>query len=177
MNTKIFEVLVKLAFLLCLFIPCTANAVGYTLSVSSQGSGMVTKDPTNSTYPAGVTVIVTAAPDAGWYFENWSGDAVGNNNPLNVTMNSNMVITGNFLPYPAYTFTLITNGQGTIALNPQGGSYLSNSVVTVTATPATGWVFTSWTGSTNSTANPLSFTVDEDSSLAGSFAQLPAFDL
>jgi hypothetical protein len=178
MNIKTFEVVLRLALLLGLLMPGTAGATSYTLTVSSQGSGTVTKNPTNSLYPAGVTVIVTATPDAGSYFANWSGDATGTNNPLNVTMNSNLVITGNFLPFPTYTLMLTTNGQGTIALNPAGGgSYLSNSVVTATATPSAGWVFTSWSGSTNSNTNPLSLTMNTNNSLTGNFVQLPAFDL
>jgi len=176
MKIKNIWVLVNVFLFLYLFIPNKAGA-SYTLTVISQGSGTVTKNPTNSSYPAHVTVIVTATPSTGWYFGNWSGDATGTTNPLNVIMNSNMVITGNFLPYPTYTLTLVTNGQGTIALNPPGGSYLSNSVVTVTATPAAGWVFTSWSGSTNSSTNPLSLTMNGNISLTGTFAQLPDFDL
>ena len=82
----------------------TAGATNYTLTVSAQGSGTVTRNPTNSTYPSGVTVIVTATPNAGWYFANWSGDANGSVNPLNVVMNTNLVITGNFLAFPHLYF-------------------------------------------------------------------------
>jgi len=177
MKNKAFENAAKLALILWLLMTSTAGATSYTLTVSAQGSGTVARNPTNSSYPSGVTVIVTAAPDAGWYFVDWSGDVTGTINPTNVTVNSNMVITGNFLPFPTYTLTLVTNGQGTIALNPAGGSYMSNSVVTATATPAAGWVFTSWSGSMNSSANPLSLTVNSNLSLTGTFAQLPAFDL
>jgi hypothetical protein len=166
-----------IALFFCLLIISPAEATSYTLTVSAQGSGMVTKNPTNSLYPAGVNVIVTAAPNAGWYFSNWSGDTNGTINPLNVTMNSDLVITGNFLAFPAYTLTPVTNGQGTIGLNPPGGSYLSNSVVTVTATPAAGWVFIGWTGGTNTSANPLSLALNTNLALTGTFAQLPAFDL
>jgi len=165
-------------WMLSLFIvSTTAGATGYTLTVSAQGSGIVTRNPTNITYPSGVTVSVLATPAAGWYFANWSGDASGSVNPLDVTMNANLAITGNFLPYPAYTLTLVTNGQGTIALSPTGSSYLSNTVVTATATPAAGWVFTGWSGDTNSSANPLPLTLNTNLALTGSFAQLPAFDV
>jgi hypothetical protein len=91
-------------------------------------------------------------------------------------MDSNKVITATFQQLPSYTLTLATNGQGTIALNPPGGVYASNTAVTVTATPATGWVFTAWSGSTNGNANPLSITINTNNSLTGTFAQLPAFD-
>jgi Divergent InlB B-repeat domain/Immunoglobulin I-set domain len=63
-----------------------------------------------------------------------------------------------------------------INLNPTGGSYLSNSVVTVTATPAAGWVFAGWSGATNNSANPLELAMDANLSLAGTFAELPFFD-
>jgi hypothetical protein len=42
-------------------------------------------------------VTITANPNAGWYFANWSGGTNSTANPLNVTMNSDLVITGNFL--------------------------------------------------------------------------------
>ncbi len=166
----------KLAFFICLIVPGTAVATSYSLTVSAQGSGTITKNPTNATDPAGVVVTITAVPDAGWYFANWSGDTNGSVNPLNVTMNSDLSITGDFLAIPAYVLTLATNGHGTIGLDPAGGSYLSNSVVTATATPAAGWVFASWSGGANGNANPLSITVNANSSLTGTFAQLPAFD-
>ena len=111
-----------------------------------------------------------------WYFSSWSGDATGSDNPLNVTMDSNKVITATFLQLPSYTLTLATNGQGTISLNPAGGIYLSNFVVTATATAATGWVFAAWSASTNGNANPLSIAINTNYSLTGTFAQLPAFD-
>ena len=166
----------KLSLLMWLAIASTASATSYTLTVTSQGSGTVTRNPANSSYPAGVTVIVTATPGSGSYFAGWSGDTNGAVNPLNVTVESDLSITGNFLPYPVYTLTLTTNGQGTIALDPVGGSYASNSVVTATATPAAGWVFTGWSEATNSSANPLALAIDANLSLAGTFAELPFFD-
>jgi uncharacterized repeat protein (TIGR02543 family) len=139
--------------------------------------GTVTPDNTNNPYPAGATITLTAAPGSGWYFDHWFGDASGSINPLQVTMNSDLVITGFFLAYPTYSVALVTNGQGTIGLNPPGGSYFSNATITATATPAAGWVFTGWSGAMTSTSSPDSFAVDANVSLTGSFAQLPAFDV
>ena len=177
MKTKTFEVGIKLVFFLCLLITSTVGATGYTLIVGAQGSGTVTPDNTNNPHPPGVVITITATPNLGWYFANWSGDTNGAVNPLQVAMNSNLSITGNFLAFPTYTLTLVTNGQGTIALSPPGGSYFSNSVVTVTATPATGWVFVAWSGGTNTSANPVSLAMNGNNSLTGTFAQLPAFDV
>lgn len=154
-----------------------ADAAGFTLTVNVVGSGSVTKNPTNSVYPSGAVVTITASNSVGWDFANWSGDATGTNNPLNVTMDADKVITATFQQIPSYTLTLATNGQGTISLSPLGGVYLSNTVVTATATPAAGWIFASWSGSTNGNANPLSITMNANNSLTGTFAQLPAFDV
>ena len=177
MNIKTFEAGARLALFLSLLISNTAGAVGYTLTLSANGSGTVFRNPTNATYPPGVVVTISATPDAGWYFANWSGDTNGSVNPLNVTMNGNLVINGNFLAYPTYSLALITNGQGTISLSQPGGSYSSNTVVIATATPASGWVFTGWSGATNTSVNPVSLTLNASATLTGNFAQLPAFDV
>jgi hypothetical protein len=177
METNCFQRVLKLTLVLCFFLSHSAAAVNYRLNVSAVGSGSVTKNPTNSTYPSGATVTVTATPSNGWYFSHWSGDTNGSVNPLNVVIKHNLSIDGNFLAYPVYSVTLTTNGQGSVTLNPAGGSYQSNSIVTATATPANAWVFTGWTGGTNSGTNPLSFPVNSDLGLTANFAQLPAFDV
>src|SRR5277367_2870733 len=119
-----------------------ADATGFTLTVNVVGSGSVTRNPTNAIYPNGAAVTLTAiSNDPTWYFSNWSGDINGTNNPTNVTMNANKVITATFQQFNVFTVTLATNGQGTIALNPAGGIYSSNTTVTVTATPSAGWIF------------------------------------
>jgi alpha-tubulin suppressor-like RCC1 family protein len=50
---------------------------------------------------------------------------------------------------PTYALTLTTAGGGTVARTPSAGSYLSNSVVTISAVPDAGWTFLGWTGDTN----------------------------
>jgi hypothetical protein len=165
------------SFLLWMLLVGSSHATGFTLTINVIGSGTVNRDPTNSIYPSGANVILTAiSNDPSWYFSSWSGDATGTANPLNVGMDSNKVITATFQQLPSYTLTLVTNGQGTIGLNPPGGVYPSNTAVTVTATAATGWVFTAWSGGASGSANPLSITMNTNNSLTGTFAQLPAFD-
>lgn len=70
-------------------------ANSFTLDVVAT-NGSVTKNPNQATYTAGSTVVLTAAPNAGYVFSSWSGDATGNNNPLTVTMNANKNITAIF---------------------------------------------------------------------------------
>jgi hypothetical protein len=113
-----------ISLLFGVLLTSTAHATRYSLTLSVQGDGTVAPDNTNNPYPSGVSVTLTATASNGWYFDHWSGNASGNVNPLQVTMNSDLAITGNFVAYPAYSLTLATNGQGSIGLNPPGGNYL-----------------------------------------------------
>jgi Divergent InlB B-repeat domain/Immunoglobulin I-set domain len=153
-----------------------SSAAVYTLTIQTNGSGSITRNPTNSVYPAGSVVTVTATPDSGWYFSNWTGDASGNTNPLNVTMNGNKVITGTFQPFPTFTLTTATNGAGSISLNPPGGSYLGDTVVSATATPASGWLFLNWAGDAGGSSNVVSVTMNTNKAITAVFAQRAAID-
>jgi hypothetical protein len=128
-----------------------ANATGYTLSVTNLGSGTVTKNPTNSAYPAGVTVIVTATPNSGWYFAGWSGVTNSSANPLSLAMDANLSLTGTFAELPFFD-------QEPISVTNVAGSTVSFSAH-ATGTPMLGyqWFFNngSLTGATNAT---LTFT-------------------
>ncbi|HTB83588.1 MAG TPA: choice-of-anchor Q domain-containing protein [Candidatus Sulfotelmatobacter sp.] len=175
MRTKIIFGAWLLCF--CLLRVETATATSYTLTLTAQGPGTVFKNPNNASYLAGVTVTITGTSNAGAYFTGWTGDTNSLVSPLNITMNNNYVITGNFSAFPTYPLTLTTNGQGSILLNPAGPNYTSNTLVTATATPSAGWVFAGWTGSAAGTTNPLSFNMNAANSLTGNFAQLPAINL
>ena len=167
MNIKIFEVVAKLALFLCLLITSTAGATGYTLTVSAQGFGTLNEYPTYTIYPAGSVVVLVASNNPGWLFANWSGDATGSVNPLNVTMNSNVVVTGNFVELPAFDVqpVSVTNvvgssvsfqahAVGTAPLAYQwffsGGSLNNATNSTLTLTNASsGQVGNYWIGATN----------------------------
>jgi uncharacterized repeat protein (TIGR02543 family) len=68
----------------------------YTLSVSTNGSGTVSKTPDQATYPTGTSVSLLATPTAGFQFIGWTGSDVGTANPLTISMNSNKSITATF---------------------------------------------------------------------------------
>jgi hypothetical protein len=58
--------------------------------------GEVTKFPNSSRYISGFTIKLTATPTSGYQFASWSGDYVGTENPLYVTMKKDMEIYANF---------------------------------------------------------------------------------
>jgi len=82
--------------LLFLVLAINASAINFTLTVNTQGSGTVTRNPNNSSYPLGATVTVTATPATNWHFDHWSGNVTGTLNPTNIRMTSNVVMTANF---------------------------------------------------------------------------------
>ena len=51
---------------------------------------------------------------------------------------------------PIYNLTATTRGGGTVTLNPPGGSYVSNTLVSVNASPSPGWTFLGWFGDSES---------------------------
>jgi hypothetical protein len=76
-----------------------AAAPTYTLSTSAI-NGLISLNPPGGTYPTGTVVTVTANPNLGYAFANWSGDIIGSVNPTNLTMNGNKSVTANFSVLP-----------------------------------------------------------------------------
>jgi uncharacterized repeat protein (TIGR02543 family) len=145
----------------------------YTLTVNAV-NGTVVKAPDLARYNNGSSVVLTATPAAGFVFSSWSGDATGTTNPLTVAMNSNKVITANFTAIPLNTFTLTVNAvNGSVAKNPNQATYNSGSAVILTATPATGYVFTSWSGDATGTTNPLTVTMNSNKVITANFTAIP----
>jgi hypothetical protein len=72
----------------------------YTLTMNLVGNGSVTLDPAGGTYDEGTVVQLTAIPDSGWEFSEWSGDLTGSTNPDNITMDADKTITATFTALP-----------------------------------------------------------------------------
>lgn len=148
--TANFGVLRTLAFM-------TAGTAAGTIGRSPAGSDPGTPSSGGaSQYSDGTLVTLTAIPDPGSLFVNWTGSAGTSTSPtLVLTMDVNHNVTANFVPATT-TLTWYITGQGTVSRDPNGSNasvpntqgtstYVGGTVVTLTATPAPGWVFTSWT--------------------------------
>ncbi|HTD87104.1 MAG TPA: hypothetical protein VK850_11055, partial [Candidatus Binatia bacterium] len=59
-------------------------------------NGTVGKNPNQTNFATGDSVILTAVPNTGYVFAGWSGHATGLTNPMTLVMNTNKVITANF---------------------------------------------------------------------------------
>jgi hypothetical protein len=69
---------------------------GYTLTINTNGNGTVNKSPDKEIYNPGEVVTLQANPDPGYVFDHWSGDLIGVDNPITITMDSNKYITAYF---------------------------------------------------------------------------------
>jgi hypothetical protein len=78
-----------------------------------------------------------------------------------LTVNSDATSGANTLPItafganPALLLTILTNGEGKVTPNDDDKVFKAATKISLKAVPGNGYVFSDWTGSTNSTNNPL----------------------
>jgi alpha-tubulin suppressor-like RCC1 family protein len=150
---------------------------GYGLSInkgaSDNGSVAVSFGGFNCTsswcdfaIPANTEVTLTATPSAGWVFDGWSGACSGTGT-CTVTMNQARSVTAAFKG--ASSVTLVTTGSGYGDVNPRpqffcgmscSANYPTGTVLTFTATPNSGSVFTSWIGCDTVSGNQCTLTAN-----------------
>lgn len=143
--------------------------ITYTLTTQTIGNGSVGLSPSGGTYVTGTSVQLQATADPGWTFAGWSGDTTNTANPLTITMKRNRSVTATFTQ-DHYDLTLNIVGSGTVPKDPDQTSYTYGTSVQLTATPATGWHFTAWSGDTATAANPLFITMKRNRSVTANFA-------
>jgi hypothetical protein len=69
-----------------------------------------------------------------------------------------------------YTLTLSVSGPGTTSPGAGAHGYAAGTVVTMTATPASGAAFTGWTGAVSGTLDPMPVTMDGNKVIGAAFA-------
>ncbi len=149
----------------------------YTLTVSSSAGGSVTAPGEGGfTYDAGTVVNLVATPASGYQFSSWTGPVANSTSAsTTVTMDGNKSVTANFtvIPSGTTTYTLtVSSGAGGLVTTPGEGSFTYNAgtVVNLVATPASGYQFSSWTGTVaNSTSASTTVTMNGNKSVTANF--------
>jgi mannan endo-1,4-beta-mannosidase len=90
----------------------------YTLT-GSAANGSITLNPAGGAYDPGTTVSLTAIPNTGYHFVNWTGDATGTSASTSITMNSNKSVTANFA---INTFTITSSAGANGTITPGGAT-------------------------------------------------------
>jgi uncharacterized repeat protein (TIGR02543 family) len=151
----------------------TANFTinSYSLNVVSL-NGVVTKSPVQVSYDYGTSVGLTAVANTGYTFASWSGDATGIINPVTVTMDANKTVTAN---YTINNYTLnVAAVNGSVVKNPDQLTYDYGTIVELTAVPASGYAFTSWSGDLTGAVSPKSLLMNANKNVTANFDLLAA---
>lgn len=140
----------------------------HTVAIQVNGQGSVNLSPDQTTYLDGTVVNPTAVPAEGWAFVGWGGDLAGNVNPTSLLLvGGDKAIQAQF--QPVWQFNASAGVGGTVAWLPYQTNYLDGTVVSVTAVPSNGFIFTGWTGATNTSANPLVLQLSRDTQVQANF--------
>ncbi len=165
-----------------------ANRLGVTASTVVNGStDWQTINLTSPCYVAGGTTVWLAwvyESNPGIYYESgspgradagegWSG---GMPDPFGSSTQANYLysIYAAYTPSapPQYTVTVNTVGNGSVSLNPSGGTYDAGTVVTLTATADSGWQFDNWSGDLSGSVNPGTITVNSNMTITANFSEV-----
>ncbi len=141
----------------------SAPGTTYSLTVNAGSNGSISTPAGTTTRNAGEVVTITAAPNSGYHFVNWTGDwgmvAHTTGASTTITMNGNYTITANFAANTSTSYSLTVNaGSGGTVTAPSSSpiSYTSGTVASLTASPSAGYHFVNWTGLINTVANTKS---------------------
>jgi uncharacterized repeat protein (TIGR02543 family) len=146
-----------------------------TVSASPRDGGTVTG---GGSYQQGQSCTVSATPNTGYTFTNWTenGNVVSTNANYTFTVTGNRSLVANF-SQQQFTITATANpiNGGTVT---GGGTFNYGQSCTLTATPATGYTFVNWTknGAQVSTNATYTFTVTESATYVAHF-QLQSFTI
>jgi M6 family metalloprotease-like protein len=142
-----------------------------TLGTPTGGTSAVTSG--GGTGACGRAVTLTATPLANYVFDAWieNGASVGTQNPWPITLNSSRTLTAVFAATQCGIAVSATTG-GTASITGGGAGGTCGRTVTVSATPAPGFTFVSWTedGNPVSTSPTYSFPLSTSRALVATFA-------
>ncbi|MDB5119934.1 MAG: cell wall/surface repeat protein [Sphingobacteriales bacterium] len=154
----------------------------YRVIPASQFAVVLSSSPANGgstdgegAYPSGTSVTITAAKNVGYTFINWTEKATGavasTSAIYTFPLSTNRTLVANFV---LNSYTLIVNAtNGIVVKNPSQATYNHGTSVRLTATPSSGYVFSSWSGNATGSANPLTVLMTSDKNITANFTLIP----
>jgi len=161
------------------------DATYYTLTTSVSPSGGGSVSPAGGTYAAGKVVTISATATSGYRFVNWTGDVstIDDRNAASttITIYGSYSITANFeesppVPPDQYSLTISSSAGGYVS-TPGEGTFTrdAGTVVTLVASPYSGYQFDRWTGDVGTIADDedptTTITMSGDYSITANFVE------
>ena len=139
----------------------------YQLTVLAGEGGSVSA---GGSFEHGTSKVITATPNEGYSFSEWSGEGISDSSDMNTTvlMTESRTVSAVF-QRNSYNLQIVAGSGGSVEGN---GTYEHGTIATIAATPDTGFVFTGWTGATvNDPSEPsTSIEVTQNYNLTASFS-------
>jgi uncharacterized repeat protein (TIGR02543 family) len=127
------------------FAPVVAGKFAVVLSSLPVAGGATTG---SGSYDAGSSVTVTATPNTGYTFVNWTdnGNVASTSASYQFALNGNRTLVANFRVIPASQVALNLSSSPAAGGTTNGaGSFTASTSVTVTATANANYTFVNWT--------------------------------
>ena len=174
--------------------------INYALNVTilpSNSAGNVQSSPSgincgngystcSASFSGGTYVTLTASPATGYSFSSWSGCDSSSGVYCYVTMSSAKNVTATFTinNYALNVTILPSNSAGNVQSSPSGincgngystcsASFSGGTYVTLTASPATGYSFSSWSGCDSSSGVYCYVTMSSAKNVTATFSNNP----
>ncbi len=149
-----------------------------TLAVSPSGGGYTSPAVGSHKYDKGASVTIEAYPYKGYEFDHWyvvfiqSGVTVLGYSWWDLLpMTEDIQAIAYFREIGVVTYTLSTSvtpsGSGTVS--PSSGTYNEGSIVTLTATPHSGYEFSHWSGNASGTSRTVNVVMNMDRHVVANF--------
>lgn len=131
----------------------------------------------SGSFAAGSLVTVTATPTPSYTFKSWTdnGVIVSTSSAYQFSLTASRTLVANFTVIPASQLALVLSSSPAAGGSTNGsGSYTTGTSVTITATPNTGYLFTSWTdnGVVVSNSSPYTFVLNASKTLVANFTAI-----
>ena len=143
----------------------------HLLTVNSTPGGSISG---SDTYDYGTAVSITATPESGYHFVNWTGNTVddGTSASTTLTLTADANVTANFKA-DIHTLTVAVGTGGTVLGD---GNFTYGSHAAIIATSLAGYYFINWNGAGIADANSSFTTVPmtQDRNVTANFALIPA---
>jgi hypothetical protein len=150
----------------------------WTIRVDESAYGECSIDPQKNAYLSDELVKISASASPGYHFASWGGTKVSSDNPLVFPASGNEWLVPVFepdeRPPEPVTWSVRTLSQpgGTVTISPKKTTVEENEIICITATPASGYAFTGWSGTENGTDNPKVLKVVEDEMIVPIFTKI-----